>query len=147
MRDNYRRCLQKRERNTRSGAGVKKLPTSDFFHELSFLSDVMSTRQTDSNLSTPSPPPAVFDVLQTSTSSPSSCMEDLTSTTATTQPVQMPPTEVRKNTKRKSSDIDILLAESLAQDRNESTDSDVLFCKSLVSQLKTLTKNQIKKHA
>lgn len=101
MRDNYRRCLRKREKITRSGAGVKKLPTCDFFHELSFLSDVMSTQQTDSNLSTPSPPPAVFDVFQPSTSSPSSCTEDLTSTTATTQPVQMPPREVRKKHKKK----------------------------------------------
>ena len=47
----------------------------------------LTTQQRHSNLSAPFPPPAVFDVLQPSTCSSSSCMEDLTSTTATTQPV------------------------------------------------------------
>ena len=59
MKDNYRRCLRKREKSTRSGAGTKKLPTYDFFSELSFLSDVMSSRPTESNLFTPPPSPAI----------------------------------------------------------------------------------------
>ena len=31
LKDNYRRCIRKREQATRSGAGQKKPPTCDFF--------------------------------------------------------------------------------------------------------------------
>ena len=47
LRDNYRRCIRKREQATRSGAGQKKLPTCDFFAELSFLHDVVSGKPTE----------------------------------------------------------------------------------------------------
>ena len=50
LKDNYRRCIGKREQATRSGAGQKKLPTCDFFGELSFLRDVMTSRKTESNI-------------------------------------------------------------------------------------------------
>ena len=63
LRDNYRRCLRRREKATRSGAGHKKLPTCDFFGELSFLHDVTSARPTASNIFTTPPPesPAEYD--------------------------------------------------------------------------------------
>ncbi|XP_028412543.1 uncharacterized protein LOC114535434 [Dendronephthya gigantea] len=50
LKDNYRKCLQRREKMTRSGAGNKKLPTCNFFTELSFLKDIVSNRKTMSNV-------------------------------------------------------------------------------------------------
>ncbi len=54
LRENYRKCLTKREKATRSGAAAKKLPTCNFFAELSFLRDTLLNRRTESNL--PQPP-------------------------------------------------------------------------------------------
>ena len=54
LRKNYRKCLAKREKATRSGAAAKKLPTCNFFVELSFLRDTLLNRTTESNL--PQPP-------------------------------------------------------------------------------------------
>ena len=50
LRDNYRKCLQRRDKLTRSGAGSKKLPRCNFFSELSFLKDVTTNRKTCSNI-------------------------------------------------------------------------------------------------
>ena len=54
LRENYRKCLAKREKATRSGAAAKKLPTCNLFVELSFLRDKLLNRRTESNL--PQPP-------------------------------------------------------------------------------------------
>ena len=53
LRENYRKCLTKREKATRSGAAAKKLPTCNFFAELSFLRDTLLNQRTESNLSQP----------------------------------------------------------------------------------------------
>ncbi|XP_057310469.1 uncharacterized protein LOC130648434 [Hydractinia symbiolongicarpus] len=45
LRDNYRRCLRKR-----SGSGVKKLPVCEYFKELSFLRDILTTKPKETNL-------------------------------------------------------------------------------------------------
>ena len=50
LKDNYRRCIRKREQAKRSGAGQKKLPTCEFFGELSFLRDLMTSRKSESNI-------------------------------------------------------------------------------------------------
>ena len=44
------KCLQHREKMTRSAAGNKKLPTCNFFTELSFLKGIVSNRKTMSNV-------------------------------------------------------------------------------------------------
>lgn len=58
LRENYRKCLAKREKATRSGAAAKKLPTCNFFVELSFLRDTLLNRRTESNL--PQPPGGIL---------------------------------------------------------------------------------------
>ena len=45
LRDNYRRCIRKRETLTRTGSANKKLPTCDYFAELSFLRDIVTGRK------------------------------------------------------------------------------------------------------
>ena len=114
----------------------------DFFKELSFLSDLLSTRPKESNLFTPPPSPAVSvstksteDVLSVDVTSPQSNSLDTYTSRRT---------ETRKNKKRKGNELDELLASSLQHDETENSDSDVLFCKSLVGQLKGLTKRQNK---
>ena len=63
LRDNYRKCLKRREKATRSGAGVKTLPTCAFISELTFISDSVSNRATESNIDpglfTPPPSPDI----------------------------------------------------------------------------------------
>jgi hypothetical protein len=50
LKDNYRKCLNKREKATRSGARTKKLSMCNLFAELSFLRDTLLNRKTESNL-------------------------------------------------------------------------------------------------
>ena len=152
LRDNYRRCIRKREQVTRSGSGRKKLPTCDFFGELSFLHDIVSGRSTDTNLFTPprSPmtSPAQVEVENFEAARPT------LPAAYNSAPINQNVSVSSKKPKRKV-DIDELLAESLAADLKkskhneeqkniENSDSDFLFCRSLVEQFKGLTKKQNK---
>ena len=51
LRENYSKCISRRERMTRSGSSQKKLPTCSFFEELSYLRDSVAPRSTQSNIS------------------------------------------------------------------------------------------------
>lgn len=50
LKDNYRKCLQRREKITKSVAENKKFPTCSYFTKLSFLKDIVSNRKTISNV-------------------------------------------------------------------------------------------------
>ena len=112
----------------------------DFFKELSFLSDLLSTRPKESNLFTPPPSPAVSvstksteDVLSVDVTSPqSNSLDNYTSRG----------TETKKNKKSKGNELDELLASSLQHDETENSDSGHFVIK--VGQLKGLTKRQNK---
>ncbi|XP_057300153.1 uncharacterized protein LOC130630609 [Hydractinia symbiolongicarpus] len=67
IRENYRKCLKKRDARTKSGAGYDKLPTCNFFNELRFLSDSLSNKVTDSNILN-SDSGSVIDVASSETS-------------------------------------------------------------------------------
>ena len=152
LKDNYRRCIRKREKMTRSGCAGTKLPTCEYFVELSFLRDIVTGRKTDSNIpteittstssvsSTPAPTPTVMDTNSVQSSS-TSC--DAKS--------------IRNARKCRSDQIDELLAISLSNDlknnKKEVTkytepgqDEDVLFCSSLVKTFQKL-KGKINKRA
>ena len=62
LRDNFRKCLNRRKIATRSGSANKQLPTCLYFKELSFLTDVIGVRTTSSNINpslfTPPPSPS-----------------------------------------------------------------------------------------
>lgn len=45
----YRKCKKRRDLATRSGAGYKRLPECVYFNELSFLSDTVASKQSESN--------------------------------------------------------------------------------------------------
>jgi hypothetical protein len=146
---------------TRSGSANKKLPSCDYFAELSFLRDVVTGRKTESNIqviqpvdtattatpydpSTSSAAPLYSDIEDKSTQPSSSVIRDTRA--------------IRNARKRRSDQIDELLAISLAQDfknekttnemlKNKSEDQDVLFCSSLVKTFQKLKgkKNRIAK--
>ena len=63
LRENFRRCLNRRKKATKSGAGGQALPSCQFFTELSFLNDVIGVRSSTcsnikSDIFTPPPSPA-----------------------------------------------------------------------------------------
>ncbi|XP_065069816.1 uncharacterized protein LOC135694869 [Rhopilema esculentum] len=51
LKDNLKRCLDKRNKETRSGASHTNLPKCKYFDQLSFMHDKVSSRQTESNVS------------------------------------------------------------------------------------------------
>jgi hypothetical protein len=136
---------------TRSGSANKKLPSCDYFAELSFLRDVVTGRKTESNVhrtpydpSTSSVAPLYSDIEDKCTQPSSSVIRDTRA--------------IRNARKRRSDQIDELLAISLAQDfknekttnemlKNKSEDQDVLLCSSLVKTFQKLKgkKNKIAK--
>jgi hypothetical protein len=140
---------------TRSGSANKKLPSCDYFAELSFLRDVVTGRKTESNIQVIQP----VDTATTATSSAAPLYSDIED--KSTQPsssVIRDTRAIRNARKRRSDQIDELLAISLAQDfknekttnemlKNKSEDQDVLFCSSLVKTFQKLKgkKNRIAK--
>ena len=66
LRENYRRCKNRRKIQTKSGAGTRSLATCAFFKELSFLTDTVGNRPSQSNISTASEPisPAMLNIQQ-----------------------------------------------------------------------------------
>ena len=139
LKDNYRKCIQRRDRMTKSGSGSTKLPVCNFFKELSFLKDISSNRKGTSNV-------------------PNSTLNQTNTEDTTTVPSSSIPT--KRNDKRKhSSDIelgiDAMLVKALSSGdkshKDESverniTDEDELFCLSLVGMLKSLP-NKKKRYA
>lgn len=157
LKENYRKCINKREKATRSGAGTKKLPTCNFFVELSFLRDTLVNRKTDSNL----PSPSSSDLsLSVDDNTEYEC--DLTSaeepaTTSTPSQSYASPFKKQKYEYQKTKkaneiqlEIDALLVKTLSKDLDNSSseqapkqrlrdnEPDVLFCLSLVDTLKKL---------
>ena len=138
LKDNYRRCIRKREKMTRSGCAGTKLPTCEYFMELSFLRDIVTGRNTESNV-----PKATAAV----ESQPSTSTNPVTNT----DNVQPPPLNIdakamRNSRKRRSDQIDELLAISLPNEKEkneehktiQSQDEDILFCSSLVQTFQKL---------
>lgn len=163
MKDNYRRCLKRREKETASGSARKVLSKCLFFNELVFLRDILSPRETTSHVnlsmtttssaSLTSPvatAPAISSTGQVFLQSPAS--HDIFSGESDSQSTHSSGSDFRaignvrkRRNDTKTTNIDALLARSLMDDiekkdeKNEKIeDSDVLFCQSLVSSLKTL---------
>ena len=156
LRENFRKCLKRREVATRSGSGKTQLPSCQFFKELLFIKDTVSNRPTSSNVPLPdlfTPPPSPGIESATVTSENSSIM-----TTAAT-PVLPVVTSGRSNTstsstskrKKDSDELNTLLMASIKRDLSSQTsssqssgsnlvenDPDKAFCLSLVEELKSL---------
>lgn len=130
LRENYRKCLKKRDIKTRSGAGSSKMPTCHFFIELQFLSHSLSNKKGDSNIETREEDEV--------------CMElhDAVDT-------QAPTHRQKKNNKNTQSQhenvLDAAIIQTLnsvnnkASEQKSEKDTDTLFCLSLVDTLKSMT--------
>lgn len=160
LKDNYRKCLNKREKATRSGAGTKKLPTCNFFIGLSFLRDTLVNRKTESNLPSPSSNDlslSVDDYIEYPCDLTSPVDEPAATTSTPSQSYDSPfKKQTYENRKTKKANdlqlgIDALLVKALSKDLDNSSSEqapkqslrendgpDVLFCLSLVDTLKKL---------
>ena len=140
LRENYRKCLKKREQKTRSGAGTGRLPSCNFFNELQFLADTLNNKPTDSNLNL-----AAVNYDKENTTPDNLTTTDNNNFTR------------KRTTKRHSDDrltyqtqqqpqpnmLDVAIVETLRASKKEEEpkekDSNVLFCLSLVDTLKSLS--------
>ena len=160
MRDSYKRAMEKRVEQTRSGAGSLKLATCRHFNLLSFLHSTVTSQGTDSNVD------ISLCENQNDIESSNEISEDSQITTNSRSTIDMSNAtetcQAKNKSKRKSEDtIDVQLRESLnnvndavkaitqnqnfVNETNNDTDSDMLFCRSLVDSLRGLTprKNKI----
>ena len=158
IRDNYRRCLQKRDLATRSGAGRSKLASCKFFTQLEFLHDSLSNKETDSNIR--------FDVEPSSSNvdnqeSTNFLADELNESHSSEPPTKKQAkndisasnsTNTSKNKKKGASvdNIDSILLKTISEmdhavscSKNNNDDDDTtLFCKSLINRLKSLPKKK-----
>ena len=51
LKENFRKCLKRREKATRSRAGRTQLPSCQYYKELQFITDITAHRPTCSNVS------------------------------------------------------------------------------------------------
>ena len=156
LKENFRKCLKRREKATRSGAGRTQLPSCQYYKELQFITDTIANRPTCSNVSpTANPnmfaPPSPSNYSQTypDFAVDSSLNERSVPSPAT---IVVPPpatvTEGPSNKKRKKDmkdDVNSLLMASIKRDliatesaESNDKDPDTLFCLSLVQDFKEL---------
>ncbi|CAB4035886.1 ---NA---, partial [Paramuricea clavata] len=128
-----------------------KLPTCEYFVELSFLRDIVTDRKTESNIPTEItiPTSSVY-----STTPPTHTVTDTNSTQS--NPSSCDAISIRNARKRRSDQLDELLALSLSNDKRndkkeatnnmeQTQDEDVLFCSSLVKTFQKLKGKMNKK--
>ena len=162
LKDNLKKCLDRRSKATRSGAAASKLATCKYFDQLSFLHSKVSNKPTESNLT------AVTEVEDTPSvqDNPSSTVTQsvsITTTSTTTSAGSAPgkksaeselipclPAKRSKSRAEMAYAVDALLVKTL-QDMQEppsksttgeDNGEDMLFCKSLVPQLKKMPARQ-----
>lgn len=132
LKDAMKKCLDKRNRMTRSGAGATELPKCKYFNQLAFLRDKTANKITESNVSLP----------QTSQTS-----EDFMPLSPLNSPTSSTASVVNKNIskKRRTDSLEQILEKSLVdcdsalkEVNEDNKDEDSLYCRSLVPILKDL---------
>lgn len=170
VKENFKRCLDKRNRMTRSGAASHTLPKCKYFENLLFINDKILNQETCSNIVLPNEPLSspLSSQSSSSLSSPQSCqplslsqaIPELKSSEQKKRQAEED-TAVKQNTekcqaKRKkemSSNIDLLTLKYLenlsgdfkTEESKEEVDSNMLFFKSLVPSMKNMTKHNNRK--
>ena len=142
MKDNLKKCLDRRARMLKSGAAATSLPKCNYFEQMAFLHEKTVNRPTESNLCSPSPGEQFMENMYMGNvlSSPSS---DVFSPPPSPVPITKK-AEKRKRGKSEEDDsisriektIDNIDVELKKTDQEE--DEDTLFCKSLISTFRKL---------
>lgn len=169
LRDNYRRCVRKRERLSRSGNENNKLPLCNYFEELNFLYDVVSDKSHE--ISMVYSPPSSTELVASSSwpnyESPHYVSPRHTSPHQTVRinanndhnEVKQEPmintssiVKKRKSYHETYKDSNDLTNEFDGNDPpktklDQEQDSDVLFCRSLVQHFKDIKRKKHKKEA
>lgn len=152
LKDNLKKCLDKRQRMTKSGAAASSLPRCKYFEQMKFLHEKTSNQATESNLTysqnsvqqvTPSPS-ATISIPNPSHSTCSST----TTTKRKASEMSIPPTSSRHGFQKSRQDaIDMAILKQLeTTDKtinkslaNEETDDEVShYCKSLIPVISAL---------
>ena len=102
VKENYKRCLDKRNRMTRSGAANHTLPTCRYYEQLHFLNDKVSSQETTSNIVLPNDQTVVSP--QLSLSPPESLHSPTLSNDLPSSELRSPEPEQRKRQPRQSDD-------------------------------------------
>lgn len=143
-----KRCLEKRNRLTRSGAAYHALPKCKYFDVLNFLTDKISNQETHSNISI-----QLLDVAGDN----NNAAIDSNSTTPVSKSNSLFESDIprkrqysKSNNQSMSNRLDILTLDMLEkhqrgdseqqQQEQQSEDSDLMFLKSLLPSLKALSK-------
>ena len=144
LKDSLKKCLDKRQRMTRSGAAASSLPKCKYFEQMKFLYEKTANKPTDSNL-------APISAEQVTT-----CVDDIPST-----PIQstgnatqrkgdemlLPPSSSRHGFKTRQDVIDTAILKQLEMtdkqinesfSKEESNDETSLYCKILNSIINAL---------
>ena len=142
LRDMLKKCLDKRNRLSRSGAPARELPKCQFFDQMAFLCEMSANKLSESNL------PPTLDPLGSPFSedsvitppSPSSIGEVITETPS--RPSQ--PSRKRKKESEASAltqsieECDVMLKKVIEGENDE----DSLYCRSLIPIMRELPKKQ-----
>lgn len=144
LRENYKRCMSKRNLMSRSGAASSKLPRCKFFEQLVFLTDTICSRGGgESNVTLDNENSNSFSDVQSNVSSPDDNQyRDLSFIS--------PPEKKSKNRKEEqhTTALDVAIEKTmkeinqttslLEKAESQSECEDLLFCRSLVPTLKRL---------
>ena len=135
LRDMLKKCLDKRNRISRSGAASCDLPKCQFFDQMAFLHEKSANKPSESNLSD-SLGNSFFEDSVLSPPSPGSCVEV---TKQTPKPVRKRQRETQETALTQSlEDCDKLLKTAMV----EKNDEDSLYCRSLIPIMRELPKRQ-----
>ena len=168
LRENFRKALNRRKRASKSGAGGNPSSSCRFFKELSFLTDVIGIRSTQSNVApgvftppaspasaytheTPVSPAMVRKSFATATSQSSSGSSVGETPLSAMRPTSTLSREQSKKRKNDSgSSVQSVLERAIQADLDKAKetvtdDPDELFCKSFAPSLKGLSRKKTSK--
>ena len=162
LKDNYKKCLDRQNRASKSGSAASKVSKCKYYDQLTFLFDKTANQPTESNIAIPTIPLLMQDVDSPRSIDETQELTPLTPIDISSQPKGLPkrkalspceftppPGKAVKSGKGKADlglAVDTMLIKTLQNienqgkpvEKKEETDGDSLFCQSLVPILQGL---------
>ena len=165
MKDNLKKCLDRRSKMQKSGAPASSLPKCNYFEQMSFLHDKTMNRPSESNVSIPLNEVVPMNETATIELSDATLIQSLTpvaspatplSTSSSSTNFEVPSTKKPREKRKRSDDTTGQTSQILEQigsiemelKKNQDDDNeDSLYCRSLVPTLQKLPprKNKLAK--